>query len=132
MIFLRGVSGCGKTTLATFLQKSMGIQGVPVHSADDFWGPNYDFDITKLGQAHVWCQQGVRASCSISSKCVIVANTSTREADVNTYKKIADEFGYNFVSLVIENRHGGTDVRDVPEKALDRQVTQLYDSIKLR
>jgi hypothetical protein len=35
------------------------------------------------------------------------------------YFKLAEKYGYKVVSLIVENRHGGTNVHGVPEDKLE-------------
>lgn len=131
IIFLRGVSGSGKTTVANLLSFGVG----PVFTADDYFMDeegNYNFDVTKLGKAHSACKKGVFSACAAGERTIFVANTSTSEKDITAYRNIATIHGYDFVSLIVENRHGNTDVHNVPEDTLVRQESQLRNSIKLR
>lgn len=135
LYILRGVSGCGKTTLAKTLEAD--LPNAEALSADDYWyldDPDvYAFDINKLGLAHKWCQDYCKYVMDIGIReNIIVHNTNTSEKEIIPYLKLADKFGYKVVSLVVENRHGNTNVHDVPEVALQRQERKLRNSIKLR
>ena len=96
LIILRGPSGSGKTTIAKTIVDTS--QGRSVrHEADDFFhkdGP-YNFDASKLGQAHGHCQSGVRASMASGTDTVIVSNTSMARWELNPYLALAKEFGYD-------------------------------------
>jgi predicted kinase len=127
LILVRGVSGAGKTTLAEMLAQLPNTNEV---SADEYWGPDYAFDHTKLHLAHHWCQLTARAylqdGCS-----VVVHNTSTTERDVKVYQAIAKEYGANFTALIVENRHGNDSVHSVPQHVRKDQEMKLRNSIKL-
>ena len=49
LILVRGVSGAGKSTLAGIFEN---IGSFTTVAADDYWGPDYDFDIRKIHLAH--------------------------------------------------------------------------------
>ncbi len=128
LILLRGIPGSGKSTLASWLSL---LDNVTSIEADDFFvddGGVYRFDPTKLWQAHNWCQKMTRISIEMGYN-VIISNTSTTEKEVAVYQQIAEEFGVDFVSLVVENRHGGTNVHNVPEDKL--QAMKQRFSVKL-
>jgi len=54
---------------------------------------------------------------------------NTTEKELNIYIKMAAEYDYRVVSLIVENRHGNENVHEVPEAALEamknRFVVQL-------
>jgi predicted ABC-type ATPase len=133
LYILRSVSGAGKTTLAKVLLET--LPDCIDYAADDyhtdFFG-NYKFEVNKIGKAHRWCQHSVKYSmfCQISN--IIVHNTSTSEKELKPYLTLAKDYGYKVVSLIVENRHGNSDVHNVPEDIKVNQEARLRDSIKLR
>lgn len=124
LYLVRGVSGAGKSTLADQLF------GTTV-SADQYfeYDGGYEFDASKLGHAHKWCQKYVE-NLMQGNNDVAVANTFTTVKEMKPYYKLAEEYGYTVFSIIVENRHGGTDVHNVPEEALQRQENRF--NIKLR
>lgn len=133
LVLLRGVPGCGKTTVANLLLDDS-IQG-EMYAADDYFARpkgGYEFDRDKLGEAHWQCQENVRDAMSEEVSPIIVHNTSTMEKELAPYQELADSFGYKVLYLVVENRHGGVNQHDVPEETLVRMEQRLRDSIKLR
>lgn len=126
LILIRGVSGAGKSTLAELFE---GLNFATV-AADDYWGPNYDFDISKIHLAHHWCQLTVRQLLEDGTS-VVVHNTATTEKDVAIYQDIAVQQGARFVSIVVENRHGNGSVHGVPQEVRECQERKLRASIKL-
>lgn len=126
LILIRGVSGAGKSTLATMFE---GLNFATV-AADDYWGPNYNFDITKLHLAHHWCQLTVRQLLEDGAS-VVVHNTATTEKDVTIYQDIAAQHGARFTSIIVENRHGNDSVHGVPQEVREGQERKLRASIKL-
>ena len=114
LILLRGLPGAGKSTFAEDL-------GHVSYEADDWFHIFNDgkFDGALLGEAHAWCQEETRTSLTAGYN-VVVSNTSTTEAEVEVYRRIAEECGVGFYSLVVENRHEGKSVHNVPAATIDR------------
>jgi predicted kinase len=132
VILLRSVSGAGKSTFANLLAEN---EGYVVVSADDYFTDadgNYNFDASKLGEAHRSCQENFMYWLTYTdAKCIIVANTNTKERDFSFYENAAKEHGAMFISLIVENRHGNTDVHQVPSFAKENQAKNIMNSIKL-
>lgn len=128
LILLRGVSGSGKSTTAKLLSSTYGISYIEAdHYFIDNEG-NYNFKPSELSKAHEYCQNVCRVALNSGSD-IIVSNTSTTEKEVQTYKDIADECGANFISLIVENRHGGENVHNVPPEKIQQMKNRF--SIKL-
>lgn len=133
LILLRGVPGCGKTTVANLLLGES--YAGEMYAADDYFARpkgGYEFDRDKLGEAHRQCQENVKEAMQEEVSPIIVHNTSTMEKELAPYQELADSFGYQVGYLVVENRHGGVNQHNVPEEALARMEQRLRDSIKLR
>ena len=129
VILLRGVSGAGKSTVAKLFAEPK-----VVCTADDYFekGGEYDFDPSKLGQAHTECQN--KFECALQDpnvKNIIVANTNVKPSDYKYYVDVAAKHGVKVISLVIENRHGGKNVHGVPDFVLDRQRNSLQNDLSL-
>ena len=78
----------------------------------------YEFDVTKLKDAHDWCQNAVRVFMENKNKRVVVSNTFTQEWEMTPYFELAEKHGYKVYSLICENRHGGINEHGVPEDKL--------------
>jgi predicted ABC-type ATPase len=132
LYLIRGVSGAGKSTFAYDLSSLLDCN---YWEADMYFydtdSREYKFNPAQIGQAHGWCFQRFYTDvcCNLN---VIVSNTFTTEMDMQRYIDTAKEFGYNVVSLVVENRHGGKSVHDVPEATLQRQEALLRKNLKFR
>jgi len=119
LYILRGIPGAGKTTLA----KSIGA----VHFEADMYfmvGKEYKFDVTKLKQAHAWCQDQVRISMKnsdnkIGDLRIAVSNTFTQEWEMEPYVEMAKEYGFKVFTLIVENRHGGVNQHEKPEDKIE-------------
>ena len=130
LILLRGCSGSGKSTMAQFLFDSGAV--AHVLEADMFfqYGGAYHFDATKLGQAHTWCQTYARNALR-EGHSICVSNTSTTEKEVAVYASMAEELGVEFISLVVERRHGNDNVHNVPPEKVEQQAQRLRNNLKL-
>lgn len=127
LYIVRGLPGSGKSTFAKELQSAFSAR---YYEADMFFiddKGNYNFDASKLYNAHQWCQHCVRNAMT-SNVDVIVSNTSTTEKEVKDYTDMAAEHGYRVVSLVVENRHGGINTHNVPADKLK----QMRDRFSLK
>lgn len=120
LYLIRGVPGSGKSTFAKTLLQAGIVDKIA--EADSFCTtPDgaYLFNANKLGAAHAECQTTVRDALR-AGMSIAVSNTSTTDAEVKTYQDIAAEFNAEFVSIIMENRHGSTNVHAVPQEAIDR------------
>ena len=128
LYLIRGIPGSGKSSFAMQLFNTGIIQHI--FEADDYMheGGLYVFKPEKLSYSHRMCQSNTVQSL-IEGRSVAVSNTSTTEKEVETYRKIAEECNANFVSLIVENRHNGVNIHNVPEDKI-QQMKQRF-SIKL-
>lgn len=133
LIILRGLPGSGKSSFANLMWSSH-----VVCEADQFFYDdegNYNFDASKLGQAHRECQEKVETFMMDNQKNphyyteIVVSNTSTTEKELQPYLDLASKYGYTVVSLIVENRHDGKNVHGVPVDKLEQMRNRF--SIKL-
>lgn len=87
LYIVRGISGTGKTTTAHQLSSV-------VFEADLFFGKDYNFDASKLGQAHSWCAGVTETSMRYGVPTIAVANTFTTWKEIRPYAKLATAHGY--------------------------------------
>lgn len=131
LYLIRGVSGCGKTSLAKTLCQ---LPNTVAIAADDYhydeYG-NYNFKFENLKAAHKSCKEDVE-SCMGYGLNIVVHNTNTSDKEIQPYLELAERYRYRVVSLVVENRHGNSDVHDVPEDVKDKQEQRIKNSLKLR
>lgn len=127
LYLVRGLPGSGKSTFA----KQLAGRTMAHLEADQFFeGPNaeYKFNPESLRKAHEWCQE--RSVIYIRhGYSVVVSNTSTTEKEVAVYKAIADKYRANFISMIIENRHEGVNVHNVPAEKIEQMRNRF--SVKL-
>jgi len=114
LFLLRGLPGSGKSTLA----ESLGGSHMEADKYFTYEG-KYEFDVTKLKDAHDWCQNAVRVFMENKNKRVVVSNTFTQEWEMKPYFDLAEKHGYRVYSLIVENRHGGVNEHGVPEDKLE-------------
>lgn len=131
LFIVRGVSGSGKTTVAQMLSEGC----FPHYEADMYFydsDGNYNWKQQDLSKAHKWCQANVETMLSLSLPKVIVSNTFTTEKEMQPYIELAEKYGYTVFSLVVEHRHSGGSLHEVPEEILEKQETRLRGSLKLK
>jgi predicted kinase len=129
LYLLRGLPGSGKSTLAEQLGGS--------HFETDkyFVGENgeYNFDGSKLKEAHQWCQDSVSNAMLLNhttgeNKTIVVSNTFTQEWEMKPYMDMAKEWGYRVFTIIVENRHGGVNQHGVP----DEKLQQMNDRFEIK
>jgi energy-coupling factor transporter ATP-binding protein EcfA2 len=120
LILLRGLPGSGKSTLA----KSLGGK----HFEADMYfvrDGEYQFDGTKLKEAHEWCRSSIGGLMINEEPKLVVSNTFTQEWEMKPYFDLAKNYGYRVYSLIVENRHGGINEHGVPEDKLEQMKNRF-------
>jgi predicted kinase len=135
LYIVRGVSGSGKSTFA----KKLVHHDFLVCEADKYFineeNGNYEFDISKIRDAHKWCQNLVETYMKDSLindqyyREIAVSNTFTQEWEMEPYFELAKKYGYTVFTLIVENRHGGKNTHGVPDDKL--QIMKDRFQIKL-
>jgi len=127
LYLLRGLPGSGKSTLARFV-------GDAFVEADMFFLKNgkYEFDGSKIRDAHAWCQSTVREWMQMNADTygleyseIAVSNTFTQEWEMESYYDLAKEFNYKVFSIIVENRHDGVNSHGVPEDKLEAMKSRF-------
>lgn len=92
---LRGVSGTGKSTMSKELQQQFGVGTI---SADHFFTDpvtgRYNFDPSKIGEAHRQAQAEFAKAINSGQQIIIVDNTNTTFSEMKYYAKMAVDHGY--------------------------------------
>ncbi len=130
LLIIRGIPGCGKSTFA----KSIWSDGI-IFEADKFFineKGEYNFDVTKIKDAHAWCQSEVETLMKYQIENVpfgfgevVVSNTFTQEWEMEPYMKLAEKYNYRVFSLIIENRHGNKNQHNVPDETIKKMVDRF-------
>jgi predicted kinase len=124
LIILRGLPGSGKTTLAAVFSEE---GKYPDFSVDDYFtdeNGHYEFRFQENHLAYKQCEEGVRAAMQQGAPKIILHNTFTMEWEMEPYFKLASAYAYRLHVLTVENRHGSTNVHDIPEEQLERMRTK--------
>lgn len=113
LYIIRGLSGSGKTTLAHQLSSV-------VYSADDWFtdsAGDYNFDASKLGEAHDNCQRNVEYAMTQKAPNIAVANTFSQAWEAEPYFKLAKKFNYS--TFVVECQNSFENVHGVPQETIN-------------
>ena len=133
MYIVRGLPGSGKSTFANIVWNEYAIC-----EADKFFYDkegNYNFDASKLREAHEWCKQEVETRMQDNQNNpqyypeIVISNTFTQEWEMEAYFDLAKKYEYKVISLIVENRHGNASVHDVPVETIEKMRDRF--SIKL-
>ena len=129
LFLLRGLPGAGKSTVAKLLcNASKGHIEADMYFIDE--NGNYNFDASKLKEAHEWCRKETAKYMGPHGfETVVVSNTFTQEWEMIPYYNLAMMFDYRVHSLIVENRHGSKSVHDVPEATMGNMLNRF--SVKL-
>jgi predicted kinase len=133
LYIVRGLPGSGKSTFARSIAKQYQI-----FEADQYFMKRgkYNFDVTKLKDAHDDCKQRVARRMrenlfnSIFFTNIVVSNTFTQDWEMRFYRNVAKRYGYKVHTIIVENRHYGKNVHGVPQDKL--QVMEDRFEIKLK
>jgi predicted kinase len=128
LILLRGLPGSGKSTLAKIILQLRSTDEPEVLSADDFFEDkegDYNFDSTKLKEAHNYCQFRCSERMRQQKARIVVANTFTQEWEMDEYFKMAERYNYRVHTVIVENRHGNENVHGVPEDKLQQMKNRF-------
>jgi len=128
LILLRGLPGSGKTTLAKIILQLRSTDEPEILSADDFFEDNegeYNFDPTKLKEAHNYCQFRCSERMRQQKAKIVVANTFTQEWEMDEYFKMAERYNYRVHTVIVENRHGNENIHGVPEDKLQQMKNRF-------
>lgn len=121
LFLLRGLPGSGKSSLA----KELG----GLHIEADMFHINkdgiYDWKPEKVKDSHNWCHDVVENWMDMSQELIVVSNTLTQEWEMKPYYELAEKYGYVVFSLIVENRHGGTNIHNVPEDKLEQMKNRF-------
>lgn len=131
LILLRGVPGSGKSTLGNVILYSPSNNESHVLSADSYFlneNGDYIFDPTKLREAHNDCQEKCAERMRLEFSKIVIANTFTQEWEMEKYYEMGERYRYRVHSVIVENRHDGLNVHNVPKDKLQ----QMKDRFEIK
>lgn len=134
LVLVRGLPGAGKTSFIQEFLWDILSGGVELHAyAADDWQVDehgdYDWKAERVEKCHQECQAAVEWDMAYGCNHIVVHNTLTKESEIEPYTTLAKKYGYRVVSLIVENRHGNTNVHDVPESTITKMRNRF--SVKL-
>lgn len=113
LFLIRGLSGSGKSTLAEHLANSMS-DAIVLETDDWFYtyeaGTDewcgikrvYRFNPDKLAKYHGECQLSVKVEMVERRENIIVANTFTRQWEIQPYRDMAKMYGYTVTTITVD------------------------------
>jgi len=126
LYIVRGVPGSGKSTFA----KKLVEHDFLVCEADKYFVDKetgeYKFDLSKIKEAHKFCQDLVETYMKDSLvndqfyREIAVSNTFTQEWEMEHYFGLAKKYGYTVFTLIVENRHGGKNIHNAPDEIIEK------------
>lgn len=121
LVIIRGVSGTGKSTLASLLARIMTPFG-HVEADQYFWKDingeyEYVFEPKKLPAAHAWCQRTVEEHMKKGHNA-IVSNTFTRKWEIEPYIELAKKYGHQVQIVTCDAKFDN--VHGVPDSAVQK------------
>lgn len=128
LILLRGLPGSGKSSLGEIILHCPGSNSPDVLSADNFFiddKGNYNFDATKIKQAHNDCQQKCAERMKLEISRIVVANTFTEKWEMDSYYEMAERYKYRVHSVIVENRHESKNIHNVPDEKLEQMKNRF-------
>jgi len=130
LTLIRGLPGSGKTTLAKsiILNAKHRLNWVHFEADQYFIQPTgeYNFDKTKLGEAHNWCLAQANIAL-FEYKNVIVSNTFTTKKELRPYFNLAKH--YDIIPVVIVCQNQFESIHDVPSETLAKMKSRFQYNI---
>ena len=117
LMLIRGLPGSGKSTVAKLFDKALHFEADMYFLDSD---GNYQFDASKIKNAHNWCRDSVMDAMKEGHPIVVVSNTFTQEWEMEVYYLLAEELGYRVISMIVENRHDGKNIHGCPDDKIEQ------------
>lgn len=120
LTIVRGLPGSGKSTYAKTHYNCLILENDMFHMKNG----EYRWTATKMNDAINWCIS--MATIAISNGMdVVICNTFTRKAFVDSYKKIADILNADFEVIRCTGNYGN--IHDVPQNVLTSMKESFED-----
>lgn len=126
VFIVRGVSGAGKSTLAAELNAFV--------CSNDYYHINngvYKFDYHNIDAAVKSCWDSFCSAIDRGEERIVVDNTNTTEDVFVDYIKHAESNGYTVFCMIVENRHGNSNIHNVPNNSREKMKRCIMSNIKL-
>jgi predicted kinase len=129
LTLVRGLPGSGKSTFANTITNKFSVC-----EADKFFYDkegNYNFDATKLREAHKWCRDEVEIRMKDNQineqfyPHIVVSNTFTQQWEMDAYFGLAKQYEYKVFTIIVENRHDGENIHNVPEEKIKQMANRF-------
>lgn len=142
LICMRGVPGSGKSTKANELKLKYESEGWIVHvfSTDEFWGPNYNFNVAKIKEAHLWNQnrallamiEADSNTLDLNNKTlVIIDNTNVQCWEMIQYIKAANWLDFD-IEIVEADTAWAFDAEECAKKTVHGVPVEAIKSMLVR
>ena len=119
LYLIRGLPGSGKSTLAATIAAATGARHFEADQVFVTDAGEYVFDASKLGYAHSVCFSQTKLALECGHDA-IVANTFSRQWELNNYIDLAYALGAKVFILTCENNFGN--VHNVPHSVISQMA----------
>ena len=56
---------------------------------------------------------------------IVVSNTFTQQWEMDAYFGLANQYGYRVHTIIVENRHDGDNIHNVPEEKIKQMANRF-------
>ena len=114
LFIIRGLPGSGKSTLAKMIADEY-------YEADMFFmnDGKYQYEMSKIGEAHKWCQGKVQNAMLNGIRRIAVSNTFVRKWEMERYYELATLYSYQVVEITLSGKLY-PNVHNVPDEVIER------------
>ena len=130
LILFRGLPGSGKSSLSSMVCEKVFSADMFFEDMDDSGNLHYNFDASKLKDAHEWCKKHTDLAMGRNEyKIIGVANTFTQEWEMESYFELASKYEYKVFTIIVENRHGSSNIHGVPSDTIESMRNRFKISL---